>query len=47
MSRLDTNAIETVAVVPATLEGEIDAERTAMAILRTLEILEAERFDQT
>lgn len=38
---LDTNVIEVVAVVPATAEGEIDAERTAMAILRAFEIVEA------
>jgi hypothetical protein len=42
VGRLDTNAIEAVTVVPATPEGEIDAERAAMAVLRTLEILEAD-----
>ena len=38
---LDTGVIEVVAVMPATPVGEIDAERTALAILRTLEIVEA------
>lgn len=37
---LETNEIEAVAVVPATRDGEVDAERIAMAILRTLEIVE-------
>lgn len=41
VGRLDGDAVEAVAIVPATREGEIDAERTALAILRTLEIVEA------
>ena len=33
------NTVETVAVLPDTNEGETDAERIGLAILRTLEIL--------
>lgn len=34
------NTIEAVAVLPATDEGRIDADMTAMAVLRALEIVE-------
>lgn len=38
---LADNEVEAVAVMPATPEGRIDADVAAMAILRTLEIVEA------
>ncbi|SFL19049.1 hypothetical protein [Methylorubrum salsuginis] len=36
------NELEAVAVMPATHEGRTDADVTALAILRTLEIVEVE-----
>lgn len=39
--------VSTVAVLPASREGEVDCEIVALAILRTLNLLESEQDDLT
>lgn len=43
IGRKTGNIVETVTILPATPEGEADADLAAMAVLRALEIIEGRR----
>ncbi|WP_027173956.1 hypothetical protein [Methylobacterium sp. 10] len=45
VGRLAGQEVSTVAILPATPEGEIDAEMVALAILRTLSLIEEDDED--
>ncbi|KQP52822.1 hypothetical protein ASF34_00060 [Methylobacterium sp. Leaf106] len=40
VGRLSGQEVSTVAILPATAEGEVDAEMVALAILRTLSLID-------
>ncbi len=42
VGRIASQEVSTVAILPATVAGEVDAEMVALAILRTLSLIEDE-----